>query len=230
MRKQMFSFFSVVFALMATAFTVSAAPPTKPVITSPEDGVISNTHTPLLVWEASDGADDYKLILQTSPQGAPVFSTTLNVVEDAPCSGDTCLYSMVNDGVELLNRAYRWRVIAMNEDGNNASAFATFTVDFPGKATLVSPANNAPAGQVQTFTWNVVAQADNYTVVVEQISNGNKLISIPLTQAVCSGDLCSFTFNSLLKVGAHRWWVETRQITFPNVSRSAKRKINVSKG
>jgi hypothetical protein len=118
----------------------------------------------------------------------------------------------------------------MNEDGNNASPFAVFTVDFPGKATLVSPANNAPAGQVQTFTWNVVAQADNYTVVVQQISNGNKLVSIPLTQAVCSGDLCSFTFNSLLKVGAHRWWVETRQITFPNVSRSAKRKITVAKG
>jgi hypothetical protein len=231
MRKHLLSFFCLVFVLVTTVFSVSAAPPTKPVITSPEDGEVINTHTPLLSWQASDGATSYKLILQTS-QGAAVLTKTLTVETDDPCSGgDNCSYSMVNDDINLLNRAYRWRVIARNQDGNNASPFANFTVDFPGKPTLVSPANNAAAGQVQTFQWNVVDQAELYTVVVEHINSGNKTVSISLLPGeVCSGDVCSFTFNSLLKLGANRWWVEARQLTFPNVSRSAKRKINVALG
>lgn len=231
MRKHLLLFFCLVFVLITTVFSVSAAPPTKPVITSPEDGVISNTHTPLLVWEASDGATSYKLVLQTSA-GAAVFSKTLVVATDDPCSGgDSCLFSLVNDDINLANRAYRWRVIALNDDGQNASPFAVFTVDFPGKPTLVSPTNNAPAGQVQTFTWNVVDQADSYTVVVQHIASGHKLISIPLsTGSACTGDLCDFTFNSLLKLGENRWWVEARQVSFTNISRSAKRKITVAKG
>lgn len=232
MRKHLLSFFCLVFVLITTVFSVSAAPPTKPVLTSPENGDTVNTHTPLLSWQASDGATSYKIILQTSPQKAKVFTKILSVETDDPCSGgDTCNYSMVNDEINLLNRAYRWRVIARNQDGNKVSPFATFTVDFPGKPTLVSPANNGPAVQVQTFEWGVVDQAETYTVVVQHIKSGQKTISVPLSPAeFCEGSTCTFQFNSLLKLGATRWWVEARQLTFPNVSRSAKRKMTVAKG
>jgi hypothetical protein len=226
MFKRVLLFICVVVALMTTVFSVSAAPPTKPVISSPEDGIISHTHTPLLVWEASEGATSYQLILRQS-DGTPILTTTLSVADDDPCTGNTCLYSMVGDGISLQNRLYKWRVVAINDDGSNASPFAEFKVDYPGKPGLTLPQANQNVSPTPAFQWELIVQADYYFVFVQSLKTGFTLKSVPIDAVDACSSSCAFAFNVMLPKGDYRWWVEARTLTFPNVSRSAKRKFTV---
>lgn len=228
MRNRYFVWAFALLVLVLVAAPVIAAPPEKPVITSPGGGEVYNTHSPLLEWTEGAGATEYDIVIRNA-LNAVVFKKKGLAAGDV-CTEGACSYSLATEEppFSFLNGTYTWNVLGKNVDGRNRSAKATFIIDFPGKPTLVSPDKNATTGTTPVFSWNTVDAAEEYTVVVNHPSTGVKLISIPLTPVeVCIGDVCTFSFNSIFRPGTYRWWVQAKQITFPNVSKSERRKIKV---
>jgi hypothetical protein len=206
-----------------------AAPPEKPVITSPGGGQVYDSYSPLLQWIEGAGATEYDIVIRNALNVAVIKQKGLAAAE--VCTAGECSFSLeIQDPpLSLANGTYTWSVLGKNVDGQNRSAKETFSVEFPGKAPLLSPDNNATTGTVPTFSWTAVDLADQYRVIVANPTTGDKLVSILLgTGDACTGDVCTFSFNSVFKPGAYRWWVLTKQASFPNTSKSEKRKINMT--
>jgi len=147
-------------------FTVVASgPPAAPVLISPAAGAYQGSTSVTFTWEAVAGATQYYLIVSTSP--------TLNVsrtfegyvtgtswtVTGFPNNGTTYYWSAwsIDDGV--------WCIIA---DGYaNTRAFINRGENVPAAPVLTSPAPGAyQAGTSVTFTWEAVAGATQYYLIV----------------------------------------------------------------
>ncbi|HEX2619345.1 MAG TPA: hypothetical protein VHL11_04335 [Phototrophicaceae bacterium] len=226
--RRLISFVSVMVVLAVTVFTVTAssrAVPPAPVLVSPADGETVNTHSPLLQWTGSD-ADVFKVLVKNSAN-EKVLKVNASPVD--ACTGSDCSLSPSLNGVDFLNDTFTWKVIAKNVDGKASSTKFSFTVDFPGTPTLLSPAPDY-VGPVSGFSWEPVAAAEQYRLRVKNLTSGEKLVLLDWTNAgdIC-GATCDYLYEGTFDEGvSYKWWVEARQITFPNVSKSDKWKFTQS--
>jgi hypothetical protein len=220
--------------LMMLLFTTSLAlaetraVPTKPVITAPANGSTVETHAPLLQWTV-DGAETFKVVIKNAA-GVTVLKKGGLVAADL-CAGTDCSYSFGAENLSLPNGQMTLKVVAKNAEGKAKSDASTFTVNFPGTPELVSPADNDTSGNTNPgFTWNEVAQADQYRVKVKNTVTGAKVNSDwQAASSLCGGGICIFSFDPPFNLGTYKWSVEARQVTFPeSVSKSAKRTLTIA--
>lgn len=143
-------------------------PPAPFSLTMPPNGANGQSLTPVLAWEASGGADDYAVTLDTDEAFTPPVlfqeTTTQTVV-------------LIPAGVLSPDTRYFWRVVARNEGGATPGSPdpASFTtaatpppppatfginidldVDLPGKAGTGPPFPAFGAAPGQAGVWNSV--------------------------------------------------------------------------
>lgn len=208
------------------AVEMNGSIPTAPTLTSPTDGgVVGGTDiSPTITWSAVDGATAYQMLLRDG-SGKRVIKTLLNAGE--VCTPD-CAYSLATAGKTLVNKqTYKLSLTAINELGGSKANF-TFTAQFPGKATLVSPDVNATVGTTPTFSWLAVNGAVEYRLIFKRSATGIVRKTAWLGAAtVCTGDDCTYTLTGgeALKKGKHVWRVEARNQY--GKQKSVKRKLTV---
>ncbi len=195
------------------AFTLADTPvPTSPIGEQ-------STHAPLFQW-TGDNADEVRVVIYDAT-GA-IFYDTGKLDAEVQCSGASCAWSpaSVTPEVSFPNGSYTWRAFAYSVIGKQKSAKAAFTVQFPGKPSLVSPLGDTTVGTNPTLSWSEIAAANEYRVKVTRVSSGVVTNSGWIT-AACSSGTCSYTFPNPLKKGRHTWRVEARQSGIANKSKSA---------
>jgi len=105
------------------SFTTIAGKPNIPTLSSPEDGAIDQSTSPILQWEASTGATSYTLqVSANSSFSSFVYNQ----------SGLTSSIQQINDLSN--NSTYYWRVKATNSVGSSDFSIAwSFKTDLPPK-------------------------------------------------------------------------------------------------
>lgn len=214
--------------LSAVVFAADRAAPSKPTLTSPTNGEISTTHSPLLQWtyNSNETVDSFKVIVKNA-LNQRVYKKVVTPVD--VCDGDSCFASPGAEEISFANELHTWFVIARNADGRAKSDKFTFTINFPGSPVLIAPVDGADVPIMPTFTWEPVAQAEQYRIKVRGTgSTTTKYTSDWLDGAtVCSGNACSHGMTTELTLGTYKWFVEARQTTFNNVSKSVKNTMTV---
>ncbi|HEY6193966.1 MAG TPA: fibronectin type III domain-containing protein [Candidatus Eisenbacteria bacterium] len=146
--------------------------PAAPTLSSPADGAVDVAVNPTLGWNASTGADSYRVQVSTSS----TFGTT--VVDQSGIAATSDAISGLAAGTQ-----YFWRVNATNAGGTSAfsTAFSFTTAAAapppppppaaPAPPTLSSPANGTTGVAVNpTLSWNASTGADSYRVQVSTSS------------------------------------------------------------
>lgn len=211
---------------LAVALPVSAAPPDAPAIISPGGGVTYNTNLPFLEWIGASTATRYRVVFRNA-LGQVVLARVFRAAD--VCAGVACAANLLVDPpapqFTFVNDSYTWRVFAINNDGRTGSTPETFTIDFPGTPVTVAPVSGGElTTRTPSFVWNPVSAADQYRVVVRNLTTGVVRRSAWMNDAaVCVGNECTFVFDQPFPRAGFRWWVLARQVTFPaNVSRSER--------
>ena len=135
--------------------TITASPPSAPVLLSPSNGATGVSLTPTLTWSAS-GFDACQIAIY---DGATLVWVGY--------SGTTS--RTVPGGVLVSGRTYTWLVWAHNAVGwSNPSAGWSFTtVSVPSAPSLLSPSDGASGvGLTPTLSWSPVSGADAYQIAV----------------------------------------------------------------
>jgi hypothetical protein len=137
------------------SFSTDSIPP-APVLIAPAAGATNQATSPMLSWNASAGAETYRLQVSTNP----LFLTT--VFDDSTITGTSRRITGLTIGT-----TYYWRVNAKNSAGTSTWSTRDFTTiaTAPAAPTLASPAN-ASTGHPQnpTLRWNASVGADTYRV------------------------------------------------------------------
>jgi hypothetical protein len=178
-------------------FTTDQAPiepPPAPVLLSPALFAENVTIPVTLVWNASSGADFYRVQVSTSPS----FGTT--ILNDSMVAVTSRAFSNLNGGT-----AYYWKVNARNGLGTGAwSDVWTFSTVLatPSVPQLVSPAQFAVNVNRDPFvTWNKVNGALTYRV---QIALDAGFTSIVANDSTVTDT--TFRPASLLAANADHFW------------------------
>ena len=167
-----------------------------PVLTAPADGATIATDEPLLDWAAVDGADTYQV--QVAEDAA--FN---NVVDNQPSVAATSATATLPGEGD-----YWWRVRARAgaEDGPWSEVWQ-FTVTFeacvaPAAPTLLTPADGSDTDDLTpTFTWDAVANATEYEIIIGENPG--------LPEAIMIGHPTApeYTFPDPLEVGLTYYWM-----------------------
>lgn len=168
-------------------FSIPVQLPTVPVPLSPVAQESVAASVPQFSWQAAEGATRYQLLIE---QGSASV--------DAWFEGETSGPSPI----ALAAGAYTWRVRGENIDGLGPWSDAVpFFVWVPGPAELLTPRNSTGGERRPEFTWNEVAEASNYQILVQR--NGQTVINRWV------GAETSFTPGSDLADGAYSWSILT---------------------
>ena len=137
------------------SFTADTVP-LAPLLIAPAQAATNQPTSPTFSWNASAGANTYRLQVSTSP----VFVTTL--FDDSTLTGTSRRITGLTIGT-----TYYWRVNAKNSAGTSAYSARNFTTiaTAPVAPTLASPADgstNHP--QNPTLRWNSSTGTDTYRV------------------------------------------------------------------
>lgn len=174
-----------------TFTTVVAAPPV-PVLSSPANGSTGVSLTPVLSWNASPGATQYRVQVSNNSN----FTSTVVDVNGLANTGYVIQSGVLSNGVQ-----YFWRVNASNSGGTSDwSTVWNFTtiVAPPPAPTLISPLNGATNVTVTpTLDWSDVSGATGYKVQVALNSSFTALVfdeSVTASQvSISSGTLSGQT-------------------------------------
>ena len=131
--------------------------PTKPTLYLPLNDSTIFDKTPYFEWTRGKYADYHGLLVDNDPDfSSPEENRTL--VDNNYTTADE--NSLPNDD-------YWWKVIAINELGENESSTWTFRIA-PAKPVLVSPENNtAKIDLTQTFTWTEPETGVTYHIQID---------------------------------------------------------------
>jgi hypothetical protein len=218
----------LVVTLLPLGVSSAQEAPDIPVLTSPMDGSIQNTDTPLFQW-SDVTADVYKLVIKDE-SGVKFLKQKLNSAD--VCEEFTaCSYSLVNVDLTFTeNGDYLWKIVAKNEFGKAKSETAGFTIDFPGAPELVSPADGdtliSPVSDLMSFSWNEVVTATRYVFSIKHLESGEK-VKQTLDNPVCPSGVCEYTLPVLLFPGTFTWRFTAQQPPISNKSKSEKRTLIV---
>jgi hypothetical protein len=124
--------------------------PTQPQLHLPADGTKTTDNTPYFEWTVGENADNHRLLVDndsgfTSPEENEVLVDNHYTVT-----------------TQLIDDNYSWKVIAVNENGENESVVWTFIVDTaaPTAPTLVWPDDEDEIwDNTPNLNWNAVSDA-----------------------------------------------------------------------
>lgn len=175
------------------SFTTIANPPAAPTLGTPTNGATDQSTSPRLTWNASAGAESYRIQLSTSP------SFTAMTIDTA---GITRLEAVV--GPLAVSTQYYWRVLAVNDGGasdwSEVRSFRTIPPP-PSTPNLTTPANGA-TDQPTTLilTWESASGAATYHV---QVSTGPAFTQLHLNDSTVTG---TSKQAASLEAGATYYW------------------------
>lgn len=142
------------------AHLMTQALPSKPKLYLPANGSKTNDNTPTFEWTCGKNAANHRLLVDNDPDfSSPEGNHLLGVPDNT--------YTITTP---LADDDYSWKVIAINENGNNESKIWTFIVDTipPSAPTLLSPENNATTtDNTPTFRWTEPETPESYTFVID---------------------------------------------------------------
>ncbi|WP_299363498.1 hypothetical protein [Winogradskyella sp.] len=132
------------------------------VLIAPVDDAVINTGSPSFSWQAVKDAEQYNIQI-----ASPTFNEATQVVLDS-------LVSTTNFIQVLAEGNYEWRVKAVNSGYETDYVTTGFsitpeaTVDISNETvTLLTPANNVTLQEGNVvFSWDIVANADEYTIQI----------------------------------------------------------------
>lgn len=131
---------------------------------SPSENSYSNSITPTLSWPTTNGANKYRLEINTDSD------FNVNIVLDTTTSTN----SKTIDGIELsYNTKYFWRVTASSNGlaKTNTSSTNSFTTKL-SPSTLISPSNNEKGVILSpTLSWSSISGADRFRLEVNASSD-----------------------------------------------------------
>lgn len=133
-------------------------PPAAPTLNSPADASTGVPTNPTLSWNASAGANSYRVQVSTSS----TFATTVS--DQSGIAGTS-----TNVAGLAANTVYYWRANATNAGGTSAFStvfsFTTGAGSPPSAPTQVSPLDaSTNVSRTPTLTWNTSAGASSYRV------------------------------------------------------------------
>ena len=169
-----------------------------PVLSAPANGAANTATAPTLSWNASNGAETYRVQVSAAANFSnPVYDQS-NITQLS-----TTLSGLSNSTV------YYWRVLAHNSVGDsNWSSARSFTTT-SGEPSLASvPIQSSPSnGAVNTSTtptisWNASTGADSYRV---QVSSGSNFSNLLMDQANITNT--SVAVSSLTNSTTYYWRV-----------------------
>jgi hypothetical protein len=172
-----------------------------PTLISPDDGILTKDRVFTFTWSAETNVKLYNLQVDNDPAfPAPM---RINVKPAAN--------TFRNGAIPLGNGTWYWRVSAQGSDGiwGAFSEYHTIRVDTvkPSRPILASPANGAPAGNMPTFMWNAVPDADVVAYII-QIDKNNLFASPEKIQQQVAGT--SYTPGALL--ADRKWFWRVRAV------------------
>ena len=182
-------------------------PPGAATLVAPQGA--TRSATPMYRWNAVAAATSYDLEVR---RGSGIVIGTTYTAAHAVCAAGTGTCSVVPN--EVLQRgAHSWRIRTGNRYGRGPwSQSVDFTVvGPPGAATLLAPQGTTIA-TTPTYRWNAVATATSYYLQVEEGFGDAIGTWYTAAQAGCptGTGTCSVTPSTVLQVGPHGWWIQTR--------------------
>lgn len=167
-----------------------------PQLISPIGGVNQTDRTPILEWEAQDGATHYEVWVNSSTGITRVIYN-----DNVPHIQGAATITYTDTSVLLFNATYRWWVRAFNEDGamTDWSTSDTFFVPVP---TITAPTGTVASTNLPTFTWTGVPEYVTYELWVNNVTTGQSRV---ILERGITGT--SFTPALPLENGTFRFWV-----------------------
>jgi hypothetical protein len=92
--------------------------PTQPTLYIPSDGTVTNDNTPTFEWTKGENADNHNLLVDNDSDFSSSEENQVLITEN--------IYTVTTP---LADDNYSWKVIAVNENGENESAVWTFVID-----------------------------------------------------------------------------------------------------
>ncbi|MBN2099256.1 MAG: hypothetical protein JW753_06630, partial [Dehalococcoidia bacterium] len=189
---------------------VSAATLPAPALVSPANGEAVTGGSVSFVWEAVEGAVDYKLVVSTSTK---ILDTTKYKCNVNTGGGDVTSY--VDAGYLGNGMKYYWWVWAYAADGSysdwsEVSANGRWFTNPPiqiGAPALISPGlGEAVSGGSIAFQWNAVEGAVDYLLVVSKSTR--PLDTKTQKSAIRVGNVTGYTDTGYPANGTkYYWWV-----------------------
>jgi len=163
----------------------------RPSVTAPGSTVA--TLRPTVAWTEAVNADHFELVVTNQATGQQMVDlTSLTATTYTP-------------GGDWTQGTYRVKVRGINSDGNPGpwSAGRSFTVNIPRPSAPTVTGPESPTANTQpTITWNAVANAASYRVVLNNLTTGAKHV---IDQSGLTGT--SFTPSAALDYGTYRVFV-----------------------
>jgi len=144
----------------------------KPLLYSPPNGTVTTENTPTFQWTIGANADNHRLLVDNDPNfSSPVENVLLGATDNS--------YLVTTP---LADDNYSWRVIAINENGENPSDIWTYVVDqIPPAVSSTTPSNNGIDISVR----------DNVIVTFSETMN----TSVTPTLQQIAGSSVTYTFS-----------------------------------
>jgi hypothetical protein len=136
--------------------------PGKPLLYSPPNGTVTTENTPTFEWTVGANADNHRLLVDND---SDFSSPEENVLLGASDNSYTPSTPLAQDN-------YSWKVVALNDIGQNESSVWTFVVasipSRPGEPALFSPLDGITTTDVTpTFEWTIGENAENRRLLVD---------------------------------------------------------------
>jgi uncharacterized protein (TIGR02145 family) len=172
----------------------TGTPPEIPTLSSPQNGAIDISSSPMLVWNASIRATNYTLQVST------------NISFSSFVYNQSGLTNTSNQLASLTKSTkYFWRVSTTNNYGtSNFSDVWNFTTgSLPNPPTLLTPTDGATdVSLTPTLSWNASSGATSYTL---QVSMSNSFSSFVINQSGLT--TTSTQITGLIKLSKYFWRV-----------------------
>lgn len=174
-------------------------------ILAPTDGATLDDSA-TFSWDGVEGATDYRLQIAT-----PDFENAISIALDSTITVTTFTQALDSGN-------YQWRVRAQNANYQTAYATRSLTIvssspeDISDEViTLLAPANNTTFNTTDTinFSWDIVADADNYVIQIATPSFANS------TELIENETLTTTSFSiSNLTAQDYEWRVKATNADF----------------
>lgn len=119
------------------------------------------------------------------------------------CAVNPAAWLYIKDGTKL-----QWEVRATNSSGKVLSPRWTYTVDVPGRVTMLTPTPDAVTNTTPTFSWQTVFAGTKYVLIVKPAGQP-PLAKIQVLASDCVGGTCSVVLPAPLVAGAYLWRVKS---------------------
>ncbi|NTU74912.1 MAG: hypothetical protein HGA86_02190, partial [Anaerolineaceae bacterium] len=178
-----------------------------PVTDSPAGDI--TTLKPTYIWSRISDANTYKLVVHNVAGAVDVIDLT---VSKSYCSTTTNLCKYTPSTYLSLDKAYHWKVMAINAAGL-PSAFSG-TVSFkPVRPT--TPTTFTPTGNITVtkppYVWSRVSAATSYKLYIIDVLSAKTILTATVSSSYCSTDTsrCTYTpSTTLTRNKDYQWKVE----------------------